>query len=76
MINNASLVYNLYGSQTAGYLVVGNGGFFKSGAGLLSITGTSNNMTGNTSITGGTLSLANGSLYCAAEELRKCRCHH
>ena len=57
--NNAALVYNLYGSQTAGYVISGSGGLTKTGQGVLTLSASSL-FTGATAVTGGTLQLGTG----------------
>ncbi len=56
--DNATLAYNLFGSQTPSYAVGGSGGLTKSGPGTLTLS-TSNGYTGTTLVSGGTLFLAN-----------------
>ena len=57
--DNATLVYNLYGSQADTGVIGGSGSLLKAGNGTLSLLG-SNTFTGPTSISGGTLQLGNG----------------
>ena len=60
--DNAALVYNLYGSQTAAYAISGSGSLAKLGQGKLTLTGT-NSSTGSTTVSAGTLQLGDGSVY-------------
>ena len=55
--DNGSLIYNLFGSQSAGYVISGSGSVSKSGAGTLTLTG-SNSYSGGTTINAGVLSVA------------------
>ena len=58
--NNAALVYDLAGIQTASYLIQGSGSLTKLGSGMLTLGGVSNNSyTGGTTVSGGTLQLNN-----------------
>jgi fibronectin-binding autotransporter adhesin len=52
--NEAALVYNLAGSQTAGYAIVGSGSLTKTGPGQLTLAG-ANFYSGGTTVNGGTL---------------------
>ena len=54
--NNAALVYNLFGSQSANYSISGSGALTKAGVGTLTLSG---NIlaTGDTTVSGGTLVL-------------------
>ena len=62
LTNNAALVYNLYGNQTAGYNISGTGSLTKNGAGTITLGG-SNTYNGQTIINNGTLALgATGSI--------------
>ena len=56
--NNATLIYDLYGNQTASYPIGGNGNLVKLGPGQLTLTGT-NTYTGGTFVDGGELVLTN-----------------
>ena len=60
VINNASLVYNLYGAQTAGYAISGSGTLTKSGIGALTLSGVLG-YGGGTTVNGGTLIMPGGS---------------
>ncbi|MEI8372586.1 MAG: autotransporter-associated beta strand repeat-containing protein [Planctomycetota bacterium] len=61
IINNASLVYNLFGSQTINYPVSGGtGNLIKAGIGVLTLSG-SNNHTGGTTLSAGQLNFNNAS---------------
>ena len=63
VVNNAALVYNLYGNQTAGYAISGSGSVTKAGPGSLVISA-SNNYTGPTVAAAGTLGFSQqASLY-------------
>ena len=53
--NNAALIYNLYGSQTAPYNITGAGSLTLAGSGMLTLAGTNSNYSGATTISGGTL---------------------
>ena len=55
--NNATLAFNLGGSQTAAYSVSGSGSVVKTGSGTLTLAA-SQNYTGSTVIQGGTLKLS------------------
>jgi len=57
--DNAALVYNLYGNQTAAYPISGSGSFTKNGVGTLTLTG-SLTCTGTTTVNGGTLQTPDG----------------
>ena len=57
--SGASLVYNLYGNQTAVYPVSGGGSLVMAGPATLTLTG-SNTYSGGTTISGGTLQVGNG----------------
>ena len=65
--NNANLLYNLAGNQAAGYAIAGSGALIKSGTGTLTLTGM-NSYAGTTTVSGGTLQLAGGSLTPSAGE--------
>ena len=52
--NNASLIYNLAGSQTYSYAISGSGNLTKTGTGTL-VLNNNNTYTGSTTISGGTL---------------------
>ena len=54
--NNAALVYNLFGTQTAGYAISGSGTVTKQGGGTLVLNG-NNSYAGGTSIQNGLLQL-------------------
>ena len=56
--NNAALVYNLYGNQTAAYAIGGSGSLTKFGSNSLTLSG-SNSYGGGTTLSGGTLVAAN-----------------
>ena len=56
--DNASLVYNLYGTQTVGYAIGGSGTLSKTGNGTL-VVSSSNGYSGGTIISAGSLLLAN-----------------
>ena len=58
--NNASLVYNLYGAQTAGYAISGSGNLTKSGIGALTLSGVLG-YGGGTTVDGGKLIMPGGS---------------
>jgi fibronectin-binding autotransporter adhesin len=58
--DNAALVYNLFGNQTAAYAISGSGSLTKLGQGKLTLTGT-NSCTGQTTVSAGTLQLGDGS---------------
>ena len=58
MTNNGALVYNLAGSQTANYNIIGSGSLTKAGNAGLTLAGANNNYTGTTSVNGGTLNLS------------------
>jgi fibronectin-binding autotransporter adhesin len=58
--DNAALVYNLFGAQTAAYSIGGNGTVTKTGIGTLTLSG-SNSYIGTTAVNGGVLSVT-GSL--------------
>ncbi len=58
--DNAVLVYNLAGTQTAGYAVNGSGSLAKLGPGTLALSG-SNGYQGGTTVAGGVLQLGNNS---------------
>ncbi len=58
--DSGTLAFNLFGPQTAGYVIGGSGAVTKSGVGTLTLTG-ANTYTGATTIgSGGTLQLGNG----------------
>ena len=57
IMDNAALVYNLYGPQTAAYTVSGTGTLTKSGGGTLTLSN-ANTYTGGTTVNAGTLALA------------------
>ncbi len=59
--DNAALVYNLFGNQTAAYAISGSGSLTKLGQGKLTLTGT-NSGTGITTVSAGTLQLGDGSV--------------
>ena len=52
--DNATLVYNLYGGQTASYSISGTGSLTKTGQGLLNLA-TANSYAGGTTVNSGTL---------------------
>ena len=56
MTDNAAVLYNVFGSQTANYTINGSGSLTKLGAGKLTLGG-SNTYSGNTLISRGTLQL-------------------
>ncbi|MGA2254578.1 MAG: autotransporter-associated beta strand repeat-containing protein, partial [Thermoguttaceae bacterium] len=56
IVNNAALVYNLFGNQTANYPISGTGTLTKSGPGKLTVANAIS-YTGQTLLTGGTLSV-------------------
>ncbi len=58
--NNSALVYNLFGSQTYSGAISGSGTVSKTGGGLLQLAG-GNSYGGGTTVSGGTLQLANNS---------------
>jgi fibronectin-binding autotransporter adhesin len=61
VVNNGTLVYNLYGSQTANYSITGNGSLRKMGSNsVLTLTGTGNTYSGGTTINSGTLQIGAG----------------
>jgi len=67
--NSGALIYNLSGSQTAGYLISGTGSLTKSGMGSLFLTA-SNSYTGATTVSAGMLSVsATNNLGAAAANL-------
>jgi autotransporter-associated beta strand protein len=57
--NNASLVYNLFGAQTAGYVISGSGTLTKSGIGALTLSGVLG-YGGGTTVDGGKLIMPGG----------------
>ena len=59
--DNGTLVYNVYGTQVAGYTngISGSGGLTKAGTGMLTMT-SNNAYTGSTLISAGTLQIGNG----------------
>ncbi len=57
--NHGTLIWNLPGNFTPGVGVTGTGRFVQAGSGVLTVAG-SNSYTGGTTISGGTLQLANG----------------
>ncbi len=57
--NNASLVYNLFGAQTAGYAISGSGTLTKSGIGALTLSGVLG-YGGGTTVDGGKLIMPGG----------------
>ena len=59
ILNNAALVYDLYGSETYAGVITGGGTLTKLGGGTLILTA-SNTFSGGTTIGGGTLQLGNG----------------
>ena len=59
VINNSTLAYNLFGSQTAAYTSSGGGNVEKAGPGILTIT-TTQGYTGGTTVDAGTLQLNTG----------------
>jgi fibronectin-binding autotransporter adhesin len=62
IVNNAALVYNLSGSQTAAYAISGSGNLTKTGGGTLVLSG-SNSYSGGTTISAGQLTIpASGSI--------------
>ncbi len=58
--DEAALVYNLAGSQTASYAITGNGSLTKTGTGTVQLTG-ANGYTGGTIVSNGSLQLGNAS---------------
>ena len=60
IVNNATLAYNLVGSQTYSHAISGSGALAKSGVGALTLS-VANTYTGNTAINSGTLILGNSS---------------
>ena len=56
MSNNAAVLYNVFGTQTANYPISGSGSLTKLGPGLLALGG-SNTYSGNTLVSQGTLQL-------------------
>ena len=56
--DNSSLVYDSFGTQTAGYAITGTGGLVKLGAGKL-VLSVSNGYTGGTTLSAGTLNFGN-----------------
>ena len=58
VFNNATLAFDLYGSQTYAGAISGSGSLSKTGSGILTLGGTSS-ILGSTTISGGTLDLAN-----------------
>jgi autotransporter-associated beta strand protein len=52
VVDNAALVYDLAGSQTASYAISGSGSLSMIGGGQLILTGTANTYTGGTFVTG------------------------
>ena len=59
IINNSALTYNLVNSRTFSQIISGSGSFTKEGAGTMTLTGT-NNYSGATTISAGTLQLGDG----------------
>jgi autotransporter-associated beta strand protein len=57
--NNSSLVYNLFGNSSGGYVISGTGNVTKLGPGQLTLTG-NNNYTGTTTVAGGLLNINGG----------------
>ena len=58
IVNQATLTYNLSGSQTYAGVISGSGNVLKSGSGMLTLGG-SNSYAGGTTVSGGTLQLGN-----------------
>ncbi|MGA2258566.1 MAG: autotransporter-associated beta strand repeat-containing protein, partial [Thermoguttaceae bacterium] len=59
IVNNAALVYNVFGNLAPAYPVSGSGVLIKAGSGTLTFTA-NNTYTGSTTISGGTLQVGNG----------------
>jgi len=57
--DNAALVYDLNGNQTAGYIIGGSGTLTKGGPGTLTLTA-QNTFTGGSTVNAGTLTLGDG----------------
>ena len=55
--DNATLVYNLAGSQTYSGIIAGTGSLAKSGTGTLTLAGTTNTYSGGTTVSAGTLAV-------------------
>jgi autotransporter-associated beta strand protein len=56
LVDNGAVIYNIFNSRSAGYVMSGSGSVTKSGVGILSLTG-SNTYTGGTIVNGGTLAI-------------------
>ncbi|MGA2254373.1 MAG: autotransporter-associated beta strand repeat-containing protein, partial [Thermoguttaceae bacterium] len=59
VVNNAALVYNVFGSQAANYTISGSGSLTKAGSGTLTLSGSSYTYSGNTFLTSGTMAMIN-----------------
>ena len=70
MINNGTLAYNLYGSQTYAGVISGSGNLTKTGSGALTL-GAANTYTGTTTITTGAIVLANSGALQASTVITK-----
>jgi len=70
-VSGATLAYNLAGSQTPSYSITGTGGkLVKSGTGTLTLSGTNKSYTGSTTVSGGTLALADvGTSFASAPSI-------
>ena len=60
IVNNAAVVYNVFGSQTANYPISGPGTLTKAGPGTLTLSASGYMYTGNTFLTSGTLAMNTG----------------
>ena len=58
MTNNGTVIFNLSGSQTAGYIIAGSGAVIKSGSGTLALSA-ANSFTGGITLNAGTLAVNN-----------------
>ncbi|MGO9113326.1 MAG: beta strand repeat-containing protein, partial [Thermoguttaceae bacterium] len=60
IVNNAALVYNVFGSVAPAYPIGGSGVLIKAGNGTLTLTPSNSTYTGSTIVSSGTLQVGNG----------------